>query len=256
MGLMAPSVVWAADSGQSVNDKPILVFAAASLKNAMDDVATAYDKSHPGPDVKISYAGSSTLARQIEAGAPADIYISANEQWMDKLAEDGRVDKDSRYDLLGNSLVLIAPRSSGEQIQLTKGIDLRNALGEGNYLAMANTDSVPAGIYGKQALQWLNVWSGIRDRIAQAADVRAALHMVDLGQAPLGVVYASDAAADGKNVQIVDTFPKASHKPIVYPVAAVADSDNAQDDEFLDFLKTDTAAKIFKHWGFRVLSSS
>ncbi|RJS94797.1 molybdate ABC transporter substrate-binding protein [Salinisphaera sp. Q1T1-3] len=235
--------------------KPLVVFAAASLKNAMDGVVSAYEKQHPDTDVKVSYAGSSTLARQIEAGAPADVYVSANQQWMDKLGDDGLIDKQSRYNLLGNSLVLVAPKDSKAQVKLVKNVDLASKLGQGGYLAMANTDAVPAGIYGKHALQHLGVWKSLSGRIAQADDVRAALALVSRGESPFGVVYSSDAVAD-KGVRVVDTFPEDSHKPIVYPAAATADSDNPADAEFLGFLKSDTAAPIFKRWGFRLVSQS
>lgn len=237
----------------SQHDRPLIVFAAASLKNAMDGAVQAYDKRHDGANVKVSYAGSSTLARQIERGAPADVYVSANQQWMNKLAADGLIDKNSRYDLLGNSLVLVAPSDSDVQVALKKHVDLLARLGKGHYLAMANNDSVPAGIYGKQALQWLDVWSRVQGHVAQSDDVRSALALVARGESPLGVVYASDAVAE-KGVRVVDTFPAASHKPIIYPAAAVADSDNSRDGDFLAFLKSDEAAKIFKRWGFKVVA--
>lgn len=243
--------VWA-DSAPS-QAKPLIVFAAASLKNAMDGVAQAYDKRHDGADVKVSYAGSSTLARQIESGAPADVYVSANQEWMNKLAGDGLIDKASRYDLLGNSLVLVAPKNSDVQVALAKHVDLLSKLGQTNYLAMANTDAVPAGIYGKHALQWLGVWSAMQGHIAQSDDVRAALALVSRGESPLGVVYSSDAVAD-KGVRVVDTFPSVSHKPIIYPAAATADSQNPQDADFLAFLKSDAAARIFQRWGFKVVA--
>lgn len=248
-GLIQPV---AADTS-SDGGQPLLVFAAASLKNAMDGVFRAYDDSHDGAGVKVSYAGSSTLARQIEAGAPADVYVSANRQWMNKLASDGLIDKSSRYDLLGNSLVLIAPRGSDVQVELDRNIDLLSKLGSDNYLAMANTAAVPAGIYGKQALQWLGVWPQMQGHIAQANDVRAALALVARGGAPLGVVYASDALAE-KSVRVVDTFPAASHEPIIYPVAATAASDNPRAADFLTFLKSTQAADIFKRWGFKVVA--
>lgn len=233
--------------------KPLIVFAAASLKNAMDGVAAAYKKQHASADLRISYAGSSTLARQIEAGAPADVYVSANQQWMDKLEKDGLIREHSRYDLLGNSLVLVAPKASKTQVKLAEHVDLIDKLGKGQYLAMANTDSVPAGIYGKQALKSLGIWSTVQGHIAQSDDVRAALALVARGESPLGVVYSSDAVAEHK-VRVVDTFPPASHDAIIYPAAATADSDNAGDKPFLAFLKSDTAAKIFKRWGFDVVA--
>lgn len=249
---LVPLVAQAADRSSQATAKPLLVFAAASLKNTMDGVADAYETSHPGADVRVSYAGSSTLARQIQSGAPADIYVSANQDWMDQLEKTGLIDAASRYDLLGNALVLIAPTSSKAQVKLAKGVDLTGKLGPGNYLAMANTDAVPAGIYGRQALTWLGAWSGLQDQIAQAEDVRAALALVSRGESPLGVVYSSDAVAD-QGVRVVDTFPAASHKPIIYPVAATADSDNPQDQGFLSFLKAAPAARIFEKWGFKVL---
>lgn len=234
-------------------DGPLIVFAAASLKNAMDDVIQAYDRAHPEVDVRASYAGSSTLARQIQAGAPADIYVSANQDWMDQLQKGGLIDRASRYDLLGNSLVLIAPQSSDIQVSLNKQVDLIGKLGQDQYLAMANTDAVPAGIYGRHALAWLGAWSSLESHIAQADDVRGALALVSRGESPLGVVYASDAVAD-EGVRVVDTFPSASHKPIIYPAAATTDSDNTQDAAFLGFLQSPKAARIFKQWGFKVVA--
>lgn len=247
------SAAQAASSDTTDKSKPLIVFAAASLKNAMDGVVGAYDKAHPKADVRASYAGSSTLARQIQGGAPADIYVSANQDWMDQLEQGGLIDSASRYDLLGNSLVLIAPQSSDLQLSLKKRVDLIDKLGEGHYLAMANTEAVPAGIYGRHALTWLGVWSSLKGHIAQADDVRGALALVARGESPLGVVYSSDAVADS-GVRVVDTFPKASHQPIIYPAAATADSDNRQDEDFLTFLKSPQAARIFKHWGFKVVA--
>lgn len=247
LALVAPVSATAAEHRDA---QPMVVFAAASLKNAMDGVAKAYDASHDGADVKISYAGSSTLARQIESGAPADIYVSANQQWMDQLAKDGLIDTASRYNLLGNSLVLVAPKDSAAQVKLVPGVDLVQALGKDQYLAMANTDAVPAGIYGRHALQALQAWQPLEGHIAQADDVRGALALVSRGESPLGIVYASDAVAE-PGVRVVDTFPPDSHKPIIYPAAAIADSHNPADAEFLAFLKSDRAAKIFRHWGFK-----
>lgn len=246
------STAQAASSDVSQQSKPLIVFAAASLKNAMDAVVSAYEKAHPAADVRASYAGSSTLARQIQGGAPADIYVSANQDWMDQLQKGGLIDSASRYDLLGNSLVLIAPKSSDLQVSLKKHVDLVGKLGQGNYLAMANTDAVPAGIYGRHALTWLDAWSSLKGHIAQADNVRGALALVSRGESPLGVVYSSDAVAD-KGVRVVDTFPSASHKPIIYPVAAIADSRNTQDAAFLAFLRSARAGRIFKHWGFKVV---
>jgi len=258
LSILCVACLWWASSAQAATDRdtghrPLIVFAAASLKNAMDDVARAFEASHPGADLRTSYAGSSTLARQIQGGAPADIYLSANQQWMNQLGESGLIDTASRYDLLGNSLVLIAPKKSQAAIRLDKHVDLLASLGPDNYLAMANTDAVPAGIYGRNALTWLGAWRGLQGHIAQAEDVRGALALVSRGESPLGVVYSSDAVAD-HGVRVVDTFPAASHKPIVYPVARVADSHNPQDDVFLAFLRGDQARQIFTRWGFIIVT--
>lgn len=231
-------------------DETVTVFAAASLKNALDDVAKAYRRQDSKVHLRISYAGSSTLARQIQNGAPADLFISANERWMDQLAEDDLLDKASRRDVLGNSLVLIAPRDSDVHLKLDKDTELPKLLGR-DRLAMADTQAVPAGMYGKQALQWLHVWSQLQGHIAQSDDVRAALALVSRQETPLGIVYASDAVAD-KHVRIVATFPEQSHKPIIYPAALLADSKSRQARDFLHFLGTSKARRIFKHWGFAV----
>lgn len=246
---------WAADATAAQPRQPLIVFAAASLKNAMDDVVAAYEKTHAQADVRTSYAGSSTLARQIEGGAPADIYVSANQRWMDQLAADGLIDTASRYDLLGNSLVLVAPKSSDVQLSLHKPMNLAAALGSDGFLAMANTDAVPAGIYGRHALTWLGAWQRLQGHIAQADDVRGALALVSRGESPLGVVYSSDAVAD-KGVRVVDTFPADSHQPIIYPVAATAGSHNAADADFLAFLKSAQAAHIFTRWGFKIVAQA
>ncbi|MDA3921132.1 MAG: molybdate ABC transporter substrate-binding protein [Salinisphaera sp.] len=251
---LCPASVQAASKNTQAANKPLIVFAAASLKNAMDGVVGDYEKTYPQADVRVSYAGSSTLARQIQAGAPADIYVSANQGWMNQLEKAGLIDSASRSNLLGNSLVLIAPRSSKVQVTLRKHVDLLGKLGQGNYLAMANTDAVPAGIYGRHALTWLDDWSALQGHIAQSDDVRGALALVSRGESPLGVVYSSDALADQGGVRVVDTFPVASHKPIVYPVAAIAASHNPQDGSFLTFLKSVAAGRVFKQWGFKVLS--
>lgn len=241
-----------ATSAQAAGDR-VLVFAAASLKNAMDDVAASYMKSHD-TDVRVSYAGSSTLARQIESGAPAQVYVSANQSWMDKLEQDERIDADSRVDLLRNHLVLAAPKDSDIQLHIARGFDLAGALGKDGYLAMANTDAVPAGIYGRNALQALGDWDSLQGHIAQADDVRAALALIARGQTPLGVVYASDAVAED-DVRVVDTFPDDTHKPIVYPAALTAGSDDPAARDFLNYLASDAAKPIFKRWGFGVVGA-
>ena len=234
---------------RAAEDARVLVFAAASLKNALD--AAVDDWSATGGRASISYAGSSTLAKQIERGAPADLFISANQSWMDYLQERGLIVPETRSDLLRNRLVMIAPKDSDVAVTLARGVDIAAVLGSGK-LAMANTDSVPAGIYGKAALTWLGAWDKVARSIAQAQDVRAALALVSRGEAPLGIVYATDAAAD-PNVKVVATFPEESHEPVVYPAALVKDSDSPAASSLLDFLKSPDAARHFEEQGFAFL---
>lgn len=228
----------------------ITVFAAASLKTALDEVAERFE-ANTGYRVTRSYAGSSALARQIEQGAPASIFISANAAWMDYLAKGDLIDPATRYDLLGNRLVLIAPAASARPVTLAKGMELAAYL-DGKFLAMALVDAVPAGIYGKAALDHFGLWDGIAGQVAQTDNVRAALALVALGEAPLGITYETDARAEPK-VAIVATFPHDSHPPIRYPVAAIKGQDSAGNDALLDFLKSPDAAQIFAHHGFAVL---
>ena len=203
---------------------PLVVFAAASLKNALDEVAADWSKRTGRPSPRISYAASSTLARQIEQGAPADLFLSADLDWMDYAQSRNLVRADSRFDLLGNRLVLIVPRDSAVTSLPITGADLSRALAGGR-LSTANVESVPAGKYGKAALERLGAWNAVRNRIAQAESVRAALLLVSRGEAPLGLVYATDAAADPA-VRVVASFPPGSHPPIVYPVAIARESAN------------------------------
>jgi len=229
------------------------VFAAASLKNALDDIAGAYAKGgKPAP--KISYAASNTLAKQIEQGAPADLFFSADLDWMDYLARKDLIRPDTRVSLLANSIVLIAPKDSKAAVTMGPGLDLAAALGQGK-LAMGNVDAVPAGKYGKAALEKLGGWAGVKDKVAQAESVRAALLLVSRGEAPLGIVYATDAAADA-NVRIVATFPADSHPPIVYPVAVTKDSANPDAASFLAYLRGPAAKAAFEKQGFTVLNRS
>lgn len=238
-------------SPQFARAQEVVVFAAASLKNAMDAAVAAWEEQ--GGEATISYAGSSALARQIEQGAPADIFISANPGWMDYLEERGLIDPATRSDLLGNRLVLIAPSPSDVTLEIAPGFDLAGAL-NGGYLAMANTEAVPAGIYGRTALTSLGVWDGVQGRIAQAADVRAALTLVSRGEAPLGIVYRTDAAADA-NVRIVDTFPEDTHEPIIYPIALTNGVEGEAARLLLEFLKSEDAAPFFEAQGFDVLGA-
>ncbi len=236
----------------AVQAKEVVVFAAASLKNALDDISAAWE-AETGKKVVVSYAGSNALARQIEAGAPADIFISADSDWMDYAASKGLIRPESRSDLLRNTLVLIAPKDSAAQVQLQPGLNLAPALGTGR-LAMANVDAVPAGKYGRAALERLGAWEGVRGRVAQTDNVRAALLLVSRGEAPLGIVYRTDAVSD-PTVRIVATFPEDSHPPIVYPVALTKDSSNPDAAPFLGFLRSRRAKPLFERQGFTVMTA-
>ena len=224
----------------------LLVFAAASTRDALDEIAALF-RQDSGHDLTFSYAGSSALARQIQNGAPADVFLSANTGWMDVLEEEGLLAPDTRRDLLGNSLVLIAHDPGAAPVDLTEG-ELAARLGAG-YLAMALVDAVPAGIYGKAALEFLGLWQAVAGQVAQADNVRAALALVSTGASPFGVVYGSDAVAD-PGVSVVATFPEDSHPPITYPVAAIAGRDGPTVRQFLTFLGSDAARAVFAAQGF------
>jgi len=232
----------------------MVVFAAASLKNALDEIASDWSKAASRPMPRISYASSSALAKQIEQGAPADLFISADLDWMDYVAKKNLIQADTRVNLLGNKIVLIAPRDSKVTVDVKQGFDLAKAL-NGGKLAMGNVDAVPAGKYGKAALEKLGAWDGVKDKVAQADNVRAALVLVARGEAPLGIVYATDAAAE-PNVKIVGTFPDNSHPPILYPVALTKDAKSADAKPFLDYLKSLKARPSFEKQGFTVLVKS
>jgi molybdate transport system substrate-binding protein len=229
----------------------VLVFAAASLKNALDAVAAQYAED-TGKQMKASYAASSALAKQIEGGAPADIYISADEDWMDYVAKKDLVLLDTRADLLGNRLVLVAPKDSTATAKIEPGFKLADMLGKDGRLAMADTKAVPAGKYGKASLEKLGAWSSVEGRLAEAENVRAALAMVSRGEAPLGIVYQTDATADD-GVKVVGVFPDDSHPPILYPIAALRESKNADTGAALAYLKSAAAQAIFEKQGFVIL---
>ena len=231
--------------------KDVVILAAASLKNALDDASAAWTKQ-TGKSTKISYAASSALARQVEAGIPADIFISADVPWMNHVAERNLIKAPSRSDFLGNQIVLIAAKDSKIDLKIDKGFGLRAALGNDGRLAMGNVDSVPAGKYGKAALESLGVWSSVADRVAQAENVRMALTLVSRGEAPLGIVYKTDAASD-PNVRIVGAFPDGTHPPIIYPMALLAGSTNPDARAFVDYLKSPAARPFFEKQGFTVL---
>lgn len=227
--------------------QPLVVLAAASLQEALGAAADAWARQdHPHP--VLSFAGSSALARQIVSGAPADLFLSADEAWMDVLQKAGTLRPGTRRDLLANSLVLIAPKDSAAKIDLADRSSLASALANGN-LAMADPDAVPAGKYGKAALDHLRLWDEAAPKIGRAENVRAALALVESGEAPLGIVYATDAAASRK-VRVVATFPDGSHPPIRYPVAVLAASKNGQAASFEAFLSSRRGRAIFARYGF------
>ena len=223
----------------------VVVFAAASLKNALDAVAADF-QADTGHQVTISYAGSNALARQILQGAPADVFISAAVNWMDEVEKGGLVL--ARRDLLGNSLVLIASGKDAPAVVIAPGFDLAGLLGDGR-LSMAMVDAVPAGQYGKAALEALGVWKTVEGAVAQSENTRAALALVSAGEAPFGIVYATDAAADD-NVTVVGTFPEDSHGPIIYPAALLRGASDPADRAFFQALSSDKAAARFRAYGF------
>ena len=226
----------------------ITVFAAASLTNALSEVSAQYEKANATKIVH-SFAASSTLAKQIEAGAPADIFMSADAKWMNYLGEKKLIDPASRRDLLGNKLVLIAPKGKAFAVKFDKGFDFSKAF-DGR-LCTGDIDSVPAGIYAKQSLTFLNWWDGVKTRIVGAQDVRGALAFVERGECAAGIVYETDARISTK-VEIVGTFPEDSHLPIVYPLAFVAAAKNRNRD-YYEYLQTPEALAIFSRYGFSIL---
>jgi molybdate transport system substrate-binding protein len=230
-------------------DRNLIVFAAASLKNALDDIDVLY-RQKSGRTVVASYAASSTLAKQIEAGAPADLFISADLDWMNYVEQRKLIKPATRTNLLGNKLVLIA--GAKDPVQLTIGPDfpLARTLGD-RRLAMGDPSNVPAGKYGKAALEALGVWSSVATKVAPAESVRAALLLVARGEAPLGIVYQTDAAVEPQ-VRIVAAFPPGSHPAIIYPIAVIAASTDPAATDYLAFLKSPTARAAFEKQGFTV----
>ena len=242
----------AAGAGRTAGENAptqLLVFAAASLSEALDEVGRVFT-TRTGVRVNASYAASSVLAKQIEAGAPADAFFSADLAWVDYLDERGLLKRGSRRDVLGNSLVLIAPAESPLRLSVAPGFDLTAALGEGR-LATADPDSVPAGKYARAALTKLGVWQSVSDRLVRGENVRAALAYVARGEAPLGIVYQTDAQAE-KRVRVVGVFPEDSHPPITYPLALTVRA-RPEAARFADFLASDTARQIFTRHGFTAL---
>jgi molybdate transport system substrate-binding protein len=223
-----------------------IVFAAASLRESLDEVAGAFE-AKSGRKLRVSYGASSTLARQVEAGAPAQVFISADAEWVDYL-ETRNLTQGRRVDLLTNDLVIIAPAASGTALRIAPNFGLAAALGGGR-LAMADPANVPAGKYARTALQVLGVWSQVVAKLAPAENVRAALALVAREEAPLGIVYRTDALAEPR-VRIVDVFPAGTHPPIVYPLTALRGAGDAA-REFVAFAATPAARAIWSRHGFR-----
>lgn len=224
-----------------------LVLAAASLQESLTEAADTWTKAGHAPPV-LSFAASSALARQIESGAPADLFISADEPWMDDVAKKGLLAPKSRISFLANRLVLVAPVASRAHLAIRPGFPLARALGNGR-LAMADPDAVPAGKYGKAALEKLGVWQGVSAKIANAENVRAALALVERGEAPLGIVYATDAKASAR-VKVIGTFPANSHPPITYPIARLKTATSKNAEAFRRFLTSPAGKRIFARHGF------
>ncbi len=243
---LAVLTVCCASSAASAAE-PVLVFDAASLTDVVDDLGRAFT-ARAQVSVKSSPAASSVLAKQIEAGAAADVFFSADLEWMNYLEQRKLLQPGSRHDVVFNRLVLIAPAGSKVALKIAPGFDLVHALGDGK-LATGDPDSVPVGKYAHVALEKLGVWTAVSDRIVRAENVRAALAFVARGEAPLGIVYRTDALAE-KRVRIVDEFPQGSHPPIIYPIALTARA-RPEARQFLDFVLSDAAKAVFRQYGFQ-----
>jgi molybdate transport system substrate-binding protein len=241
----------AAPQPLSAQEKPLTVFAAASLKNALDDVSAALTKT-TGVKAVASYEASSALAKQIEQGAPADVFISADLRWMDYAAEHKLIKPDTRVNLLGNRLVLIAPKDSKlDKVEIGKGFDITKLAGDGR-IAVADVKAVPAGLYAKAALESLGAWAAAEPKLAMAENVRATLAFVARGETPIGIVYETDAKIEPK-VKIVGVLPDGVYPPVTYPVAATAAATNPATARYLAFLRSGTAKAIFEKYGFSFL---
>jgi molybdate transport system substrate-binding protein len=230
--------------------EPVNVFAAASLKNALDAVSQAW-KAESGKETRNTYAASSALARQIEQGAPADVFVSSDLDWMSYLEEKKLIRTETRKQLLGNALVLVAAKDSGIRLELKQGADLAGAL-SGGKLALGDVKAVPAGKYARAALETLGLWSSVEASLAQAENVRAALAFVARGEAKLGIVYATDAKVENQ-VEVAGVFPGDSHPPIVYPAAVVVSSKSADAEAFVAYMSSPKAQDIFAAQGFTIL---
>lgn len=245
--LMVALLAWACAVRASA--APLTVFAAASLKEALDDAGALYARTH-GVRLRTAYAATPALARQIRDGAPADVFVSADRDWMDVLQREGRIDARSRRDVAGNALVLVVPAARRVAAPvLRRGADLRAVLGPDGRIAMAMADSVPAGRYARAALQWLGAWPALRPRVVETENVRVALQLVARGEVPLGIVYASDAAAEPR-VRVLARLPAASHPRIAYPAARVSTSRHPQAAAFVAWLGTPAAQAVLRRHGF------
>jgi molybdate transport system substrate-binding protein len=247
--LIAATIATTSSLPAQAQFRDVLVFGAASLKNALDE-ANGLFLFENGSGVKVSYGASSALAKQIENGAPADVFISADPDWMDYVEKRKLIKPETRDDLLGNKLVLIARADGNVALTIGPNFPLAQALGNGR-LAMADPAAVPAGKYGKAALEKLGVWASVANKVAPAQDVRTALLLVSRGEAPLGIVYQTDAAAD-KNVKIIAAFPESTHPPIIYPIALLAASTNIVAPVYVQYLRSPKAAPFFEKQGFVV----
>ena len=228
----------------------VVVFAAASLTNALNEIGESFTVK-TGHAIKPSYAASSALAKQVEQGAPAQVFASADLKWVDYLTEKKLVNPDTRFNLLGNTLVLVAPADSKVgHIDLSAKTDIAALAGSGR-IATGNPDSVPVGLYFKQAMERAGQWAAVAPKVAAADSVRAALAFVERGEVPFGVVYATDAAIS-KKVKVVGTFPDTMHDPIVYPFALIAGNETAAAKAFLDFIRTNESKGVFAKYGFKV----
>jgi molybdate transport system substrate-binding protein len=250
MAMLAAVPLAPSANAQDREPRELLVFAASSLTNVLGELSRAYETAH-GVPVKLSFAASSVLARQIEAGGKADVFISADQEWMDYLQSRDLIDPPTRRDLVRNRLVLIAPADSGIDLKIAPGFKLAETLGR-RRLATGDPDAVPVGRYARSALISLGVWDGIQDRLVRADNVRGALTFVARGEVPLGIVYATDAWADSK-VRIVDTFPESSHAPITYPAAALTGS-GIPARTFVQFLAGPQARDTWRRFGFLELN--
>jgi molybdate transport system substrate-binding protein len=245
ISLLAALATVAAPAAQ----RELTVFAAASLTDVLGEVGKAYTARSQVP-VRFSFASSAALARQLESGAPADAFVSADQDWMDFLAARQLIVAATRTDIVTNSLVLVAPADSRIQLTIAPGFALAPALGRNGRIATGDPDAVPVGRYAKAALTRLGVWDSVADRIIAADNVRTALNFVALGEAPLGIVYATDARGN-ERVRVLGTFPAGTHDPITYPAAATSRG-GADAAEFVTFLRTEVARSIFRKYGFGI----